>query len=389
MLVVDGHGGRTVLVSSDDEELSAVKPAMQLLSSEDEADEEEEGALYRRPPASYSERRRVLTSSDEEEEAHSAGGDCPLMSSEEECDWLDDAADDEAEGKEAEEVEILEPLDSDGEWEGEEAELDDDSHSFVASDDAASDMELPTAEEEAEYDFEDDDDSFADEAGAEDAVVAVTKRNRQQLTADAFTWLNARVFDNQLPADLRIVWNNKLRSTAGLTKTQRQAGRYEAWVELATKVLDDSHKLRKTLLHELCHVAAWLLDHTRKPPHGPAFKRWAAVAGRRAPSLPVTTSHTYEIAFKYQYVCQNRSCGQTIGRHSKSIDVAAKCCGLCGGRLALAAPKRRDGTPKKARKPTAFSLFVKENYRTAAAELGGGAGHGAIMRALSAAWKAR
>jgi hypothetical protein len=27
-----------------------------------------------------------------------------------------------------------------------------------------------------------------------------------------------------------------------------------------------------TLLHEMCHAAAWLVDHCAKPPHGTVFK---------------------------------------------------------------------------------------------------------------------
>ena len=38
--------------------------------------------------------------------------------------------------------------------------------------------------------------------------------------------------------------------------------RYLASVQLATKVIDCETKLRATLLHELCHVATWVL-----PPH--------------------------------------------------------------------------------------------------------------------------
>ena len=38
--------------------------------------------------------------------------------------------------------------------------------------------------------------------------------------------------------------------------------RYSASVQLATKVIDTEGKLRATLLHELCHVATWVL-----PPH--------------------------------------------------------------------------------------------------------------------------
>lgn len=51
--------------------------------------------------------------------------------------------------------------------------------------------------------------------------------------------------------------------------------RYLARIELSDKVVDSLTRLRSTLLHELCHVAAWVVDHTAKPPHGPCFKHWA------------------------------------------------------------------------------------------------------------------
>jgi predicted SprT family Zn-dependent metalloprotease len=53
-------------------------------------------------------------------------------------------------------------------------------------------------------------------------------------------------------------------------------------VELSTKVIDDTYKLTQTLCHELCHVAAWVVNGTRKPPHGAAFKMWAALAAKRS-----------------------------------------------------------------------------------------------------------
>lgn len=39
-------------------------------------------------------------------------------------------------------------------------------------------------------------------------------------------------------------------------------------IDLATKVTDTEEKLRHTLSHELCHIAAWVLSHEIKPPHG-------------------------------------------------------------------------------------------------------------------------
>ena len=52
--------------------------------------------------------------------------------------------------------------------------------------------------------------------------------------------------------------------------------RYAARVELSCKVVDSPQKLRNTLLHELCHVATWVINHVSKPPHGTHFKYWAA-----------------------------------------------------------------------------------------------------------------
>ena len=71
-------------------------------------------------------------------------------------------------------------------------------------------------------------------------------------------------------------------------------------MELSSKVLDCLGKLERTLCHELCHVAAWLLDHTAKPPHGPVFKRWADAAMKRYTHLDITTCHAYEIFYPFR-----------------------------------------------------------------------------------------
>lgn len=79
-----------------------------------------------------------------------------------------------------------------------------------------------------------------------------------------------------------------------------------AHVELGSKVIDCPERLRATLLHELCHVAAWVLPpHAAKPPHGPAFKRWAAASSAAYPDIPVTTCHSYNIHVPFQWQCEN------------------------------------------------------------------------------------
>lgn len=51
---------------------------------------------------------------------------------------------------------------------------------------------------------------------------------------------------------------------------------HRAEIELSVKVVDSEEKLRCTLAHELCHIAAWAVDKEMKPAHGPAFKSWYA-----------------------------------------------------------------------------------------------------------------
>ncbi|RYG52988.1 hypothetical protein EON66_09205 [archaeon] len=138
---------------------------------------------------------------------------------------------------------------------------------------------------------------------------------------------NERVFGSALPADLRIDWNARLTKTAGLTYSSRAVTTdelgdtsitYTARIELSKKVVDTPFKLAQvcllqgsapqcaralvranyelarfrvilpttmshhnfvqTLLHEMCHAAAWLVDHNNKPPHGAVFMTWGTYA---------------------------------------------------------------------------------------------------------------
>jgi predicted SprT family Zn-dependent metalloprotease len=107
-----------------------------------------------------------------------------------------------------------------------------------------------------------------------------------------------------------IEWSTKLRTTAGLTRLKQSRMNMRpglpldrtASIELSTKVLDTVDRLRSTLLHEMVHAAAWIVDGVSKPPHGTCFKRWARKAMKSIPGVVVTTTHNYEIEFKYAWV---------------------------------------------------------------------------------------
>ena len=72
-------------------------------------------------------------------------------------------------------------------------------------------------------------------------------------------------------------------------------------IELSSKVLDSPDRLRDTLIHEMCHAAAWIISGYPDG-HGPLFKDWARRAMATFPELPVIARcHNYVIRTKYTY----------------------------------------------------------------------------------------
>jgi len=245
---------------------------------------------------------------------------------------------------------------------------------------------------------------------------AAFRRARGAATAALFTHYNATVFRGLLPADLPIAWSPRLRSTAGVThflRARTAPARMEGApppsprlcrVELSAKVVDSTPRLEATLLHELCHAAAWLVDGVARPPHGAAFRRWAAAAAAALPgAAPVTTCHSYAVHAPHTWRCagggvtggDGKGCGRTYSRHSKSIDAARHACGWCRGRLAYVGRLDADGTPLGVggrggglrRAPTGFALFVQARFAAARAAAPPGTSQADVMRALGAAWR--
>ncbi|KAJ1972838.1 hypothetical protein H4R35_004456 [Dimargaris xerosporica] len=77
------------------------------------------------------------------------------------------------------------------------------------------------------------------------------------------------------------------------------------------------------------------------------------------PDIPVTTRHTYEIDYKYNYVCSNHQCSTVVGRHSKSIDISRMVCGRCKSKLVLT---DRKGNSLEGKPLNRYQLFVKKHY---------------------------
>jgi len=203
------------------------------------------------------------------------------------------------------------------------------------------------------------------------STTAAFRKNRSNLTKHTFAEFNQQAFGGAL-SSVEVTWSNKLNTTAGITRMRGKLGKNNAdsrvaSIDLATKVIDNEEHLRSTLLHEMCHAAQWLVDGCHKPPHGDVFKKWGNIAMRKIRDVEVTTTHDYEISYKFAWACTGANCNVVIKRHSRSVDVNMQCCGRCKGKLIeIEVPgskgdtaKNGKHTPKKARKASAYSLFVK------------------------------
>ncbi|GAB1517876.1 hypothetical protein RhiTH_000931 [Rhizoctonia solani] len=139
----------------------------------------------------------------------------------------------------------------------------------------------------------------------------------QAMAIALFAELNDSVFDGKLPSDCPIEWSKKLNTTAGRAHWKRirdangRVTRHDTRIELSTKVVDCEgffrsspsygikeclhcccfpERIKNTLSHEMCHLAAWIFDSEMKPPHGPAFKRWSKRIMKAGPDISISVS---------------------------------------------------------------------------------------------------
>ncbi|NXJ79287.1 ACRC protein, partial [Trogon melanurus] len=83
------------------------------------------------------------------------------------------------------------------------------------------------------------------------------QKNKEELAQKLYRLYNATIFERKLPEKMLIIWNKKMRKTAGYCVTGQTEGpeakRY-ARIELSEKVCDSADRLRDTLIHEACHA---------------------------------------------------------------------------------------------------------------------------------------
>lgn len=104
------------------------------------------------------------------------------------------------------------------------------------------------------------------------------KTCKGELATKLFNLYNEKIFNNSIPNDTLLEWNERMRGTAGFCycrKITRRTGIVERTVRitLATKILDSADRLRDTLVHEMCHAATWVVNEVSDG-HGQFWKAW-------------------------------------------------------------------------------------------------------------------
>ncbi|EDW65153.1 germ cell nuclear acidic protein [Drosophila virilis] len=186
-------------------------------------------------------------------------------------------------------------------------------------------------------------------------------RNKEQLAGRLYDMFNEQIFNNELKVP--ITWSKLLRNTAGRCKNKKKLLERSSVVELSIKVLTSADRLRCTLIHELCHAAAWVFNG--EGGHGLVWKRWAQRANEKFPDLPpIRVCHNYNIEFKYTYKCIK--CNTSSHAHSRSRKVENLRCRICRGPIMLLLNKKdKSGNivPTPVREATGFAKFVKDNFQ--------------------------
>lgn len=186
-------------------------------------------------------------------------------------------------------------------------------------------------------------------------------RNKDQMARELYQLFNQTIFNNQLPENMEIKWNRKMRTTAGYCCNTGLSTNRSSRIELSQKVCNSYDRIRDTLIHEMCHAATWLISGVKKGGHGSEWQAWATMANKVYPSIKrIERCHNYDIDYKYMYKCTR--CDFRHGRHSKSVDLEHKRCPRCMSTLQLEPKLNVDGTPASSRKLTRYAQFIQDNY---------------------------
>lgn len=108
-----------------------------------------------------------------------------------------------------------------------------------------------------------------------------------------------------LPSDLPVIWNTRLKSTGGQCIVREGEGAVR--IELSPSVIDTLYTFYQVLAHEMCHACYPQDDH------GKLFRLAADSVEQAFPGIFITTEHRYRVKYEFYYTC--RFCGEVRPSH--------------------------------------------------------------------------
>ena len=152
---------------------------------------------------------------------------------------------------------------------------------------------------------------------------------RESLLKNLYDYLNAKVFGNLLPWDLKISFHPQLWESTGCTFPYSD---WRAEIYLSVRHNETPWLTCDTLLHELCHVAAHMLDHDEgEDDHGELFQKWADHVNHILPNVSKVEAF-YDGPTYTNFLLQCSKCQHMVGKEFNCGN-CRNCsnCSECGG----------------------------------------------------------
>ena len=156
---------------------------------------------------------------------------------------------------------------------------------------------------------------------------------RTDLAQKIFAVFNFSVSGHRLnPSKIEIVFNDQLWTASGIHRVyyrdHESPYRKKSFIYLSIRHLDNPERLRKTLLHELCHAAVYHIDQTMEDGHGPKWHWWVQQVGHKHPNISKITETANYISNKHLYKCIK--CFYDVGEKEEIESNKYKGCRKCG-----------------------------------------------------------
>lgn len=180
------------------------------------------------------------------------------------------------------------------------------------------------------------------------------EETKHHMATEFFSLLDRKISRGRIAArtagvgGVPIRWNNRMITTAGWAITRRDPDLNvrKLFVELASRLITDEKRLKDTLAHEYCHVAARIVDRDRsRRHHGRAFKKWAKLVDRHF-GIKIETYHKYPTRRRrtknaYAWRCIDH--GHVIQRHRPYFDPNRHLCPSCRSNIVQIRPPPENG----------------------------------------------